>query len=77
MKHHVQNPWTKKPSLMVNLSVEESQQLLSALKALGGQYLLGSTDLDANQEDACRELVRTLERALETPRPAGIKGCDP
>jgi len=79
MKAHVQNPWTRSPSLMVNVSVEHAQQLAAALAYVleeDGEpsALDGMTD---NEADALRELHRTLRHALQTERPHGIKGVLP
>jgi hypothetical protein len=74
MKHHVQNPWTKSPSIMLNLSVEETQQLVAALRNAG---FTAGEDFDRNQADAYRQLLRTLENALSTDRPHGIKNVLP
>lgn len=78
MRAHVQNPYTRSPSLMVNLSIEKATQLLSALQ-LSKEHAIkgGGPQWSANQEDALNCLRRTLEHAFSTPRPNGVKGCVP
>lgn len=71
---HVQNPWTRSPQLFVHMTVEEVQQACAALRALESNAILGLT---GNQADALLELKRTLEHALLTERPRGIKGVMP
>jgi ribosomal protein S7 len=56
---------------MVNMSVEEAQQLREALS------WVQTGDLTANQASALEDLARTLEHALQTERPHGIKGAEP
>ena len=83
MKAHVQNPWTRSPSLMVNVSVEEAQQLLAALELLARVYLTQPDHiapdhiLTSNQRDAFEQMTNTLQHALNTARPHGIKGVLP
>jgi len=81
MKFHVQNPWTKSPSLMVHLTVEELQQLEGALAQIKELYIqyCDSTrhTLTSNQEHVLNELRLLLEQAGKTERPHGIKGCTP
>lgn len=80
MKAHVQNPWTRSPSLMVNMSVEEVQQLEAALEYLKELYIRNCDThpgglMNGNQQDALNQLRMLLEAKLGTDRPNGIKGC--
>lgn len=75
MKAHVQNPWTRSPSLMVNMTVEEVQQTHAALTVLVGS--IAWETLDANARDATNQLLRTLHHALATALPQGIRGVMP
>lgn len=75
MKAHVQNPWTRSPSLMVNMSVEHVQYPLDALLTLKDGARL--RELDANQYDSLGNLCRELRHALNTPLPRGLKGVEP
>lgn len=80
MKAHVQNPWTKRPSLMVSLSVEEVLQLEAALDAIKRHYIQVGSDrpkLDANEQDALNQLRVQLETCLSTALPRGLKGVVP
>lgn len=83
MKAHVQNPWTNKPSLMVNMSVEEVQQLDTALRVIRDAIAQHADEdgvyglLKPNEYAAFSELERTIEHALSTDRPNGIKGALP
>ncbi len=75
MKAHVQNPWTRSPSLMVNMSVEEVGQLMTALNAC--MPSAAGTNMTDNAFSALADLRRTLLHALETDRPNGLKGATP
>lgn len=77
MKAHVQNAWTRNPSLMINLSVEETQQLEGALDYLKRLCIADRGAMTANQQDAFNQLLVTLRDKLETDRPNGIKGAAP
>lgn len=75
MKAHVQNPWTRSPSLMVNMTVEEVQQLRFALSWC---LEMGADEkMSANQRDAFGQLYGTLQHVLTTALPHGIKGVLP
>lgn len=76
MKAHVQNPWTQSPSLMVNLTVEETEQLKAGLEALKEAHIKDPTILDTNQENALNDLRMLLEQKLATHRPDGLKGAE-
>jgi hypothetical protein len=80
---HVQNPWTRSPQLFVHMTVEEVQQAHRGLQMLLAQNEIDlaqgrrSAIMDHNQESVLKDLLRTLDHALQTPRPHGIKGTMP
>lgn len=80
MKTHVINPYTRSPSLMLNLTVEETQQVVAGVKHLLSQPLRAG-DLPGcftgNMQAAIYDLLGNLQHALETPRPGGLKGVTP
>ncbi len=57
---------------MINVSVEHTQQLESALSV--ALYQIDRHCMSENQVDALRQLRDHLRHALETERPHGIKG---
>jgi len=71
MKAHVQNASSRRPSLMVNMSVEEATQLRSALDWVNEGVL------SQNELAALSELRRNLEHAFSNPPPRGLKGVVP
>lgn len=74
MKYHTQNVWTRRPSIMINMSEDEVQQLKAGLEALKELHIQHPTTLDPSQEAALNQLRLTLEAAIATPRPNGISG---
>lgn len=79
MRAHVQNPWTRSPSLMVNLSVEEATQLEAGLALLKEAYIQHRPPLEptlsSNQEDALNQLRILLEEKLKANKPDGLNGA--
>ena len=83
MNFHVQNPYTRSPQVFMHLTVEEVQQLASALRVLRelaqDAEPIGSVErmLTANEFTAFNDLTKRLDEALLQPRPWGIKGATP
>ena len=79
MKSHVQNPWTRSPQLFVHLTVEEVQQLRSAIYRLNYLVSVAGTYAkpDHNQQTVINDLFDVLDHAIETVRPRGLKGVIP
>jgi hypothetical protein len=70
MKHHISNPWTQKPSIVVTIQPEEASRLLVAMEAC----MVAAEGTTACELDAYRQMVHTLRSALQTDRPRGVAG---
>lgn len=72
MKFHTQNPWTRKPSVMVNLTEDEARAVAHAIGYLASLNTQGNLVIDKVQ--AVTELQLLLLEALSTPKPHGLGG---
>jgi hypothetical protein len=71
MKFHTQNPWTRKPSIMINLTEDEARAITLAISHLG---LASGRPLDPEKIKAATDLQVLLLDALNTPKPNGLGG---
>ncbi len=71
MKFHTQNPWTRKPSIMVNLTEDEARAVVQAIARLASTP---SHCLTPEDTKAVMDLQLLLSDALTTPKPNGLGG---
>jgi len=72
MKFHTQNPWTRKPSIMVNLTEDEARAVARAISYLASLNTQGNLVIEQTQ--AATDLQVLLLEALTTPKPNGLGG---
>lgn len=74
MKFHTQNPWTRKPSIMVNLTEDEARAVADAISILAMADTLSLPPGFVERTKAATDLQILLLDALNTPKPNGLGG---